>query len=399
LGLEKNPVASLQLDPKSGRYRIRFGFGGQEYKRSLRTRDEGAATVILGRVEETLRLMEQGRIELPANVDPGRFILSDGKRNGKTIIQRPLTLDDLFARYRKGLPEGVKESNTMRTERLHCKHLLRILGMKVMVQSLGTGDFQKYANERSQEKGKHGSVRPQTIKKELDTIRVIWNWAVGRGYLKGAAPIKGVKLPKGKERMPFQTWDEIQAISDRGGLTAVEEKELWDCLFLTTLQISEVLQIVQKTARIPFIYPMFVLAAHAGARRSEMMRSRVEDFDFENQTVLVREADYGPAAPHAQEVHRDGKEGHWCGNRSVEKRDRYVFVVLGDLSFAPEVPYAMVLPGPPPGHRDDYRRFYNGPAKVLFSFSRPPAVSPAADKNWRTGARNRAGLLDGGRGR
>src|SRR5262249_25005078 len=38
-----------------------------------------------------------------------------------------------------------------------------------------------------------------------------------------------------------------------------------------------------------FLYPMFVLAAHTGARRSEMMRSRVEDFDFEERTVLIRE--------------------------------------------------------------------------------------------------------------
>jgi integrase len=89
--------------------------------------------------------------------------------------------------------------------------------------------------------------------------------------------------------MPFQTWDEIQTIIDRGGLTAVEQKELWDCLFLTTPQISEVLEVVKKNARYPFLYPMFVLAAHTGARRSEMMRSRVEDFDFESRTVLIRE--------------------------------------------------------------------------------------------------------------
>src|SRR5262249_59782493 len=49
--------------------------------------------------------------------------------------------------------------------------------------------------------------------------------------------------------------------------------------------------------------------------------------------VLVRpldEADDGPAAPHAQEVHRDEKQGQGCGDPLVEKRDRLVFVVLGD---------------------------------------------------------------------
>lgn len=71
-------------------------------------------------------------------------------------------------------------------------------------------------------------------------------WGVSHGHLKGPAPTKGSKLPKGKEQMPFQTWDEIQAISDRGGLTAVEQKELWDCLFLTT-QINEVLEVVRSS--------------------------------------------------------------------------------------------------------------------------------------------------------
>jgi len=282
-------MATLQLDPISGRYRIRFMFGTREYKRSIKTKDEAVAKAIRGRVEETLRLLEQGRIELPPDSDPGRFILSDGKRNGKIIVQKVLSLEELFNLYRQALPEGAKEANTVTTERLHCKHFLRILGAKIAVQSLGVPDLQRYADARAQEKGRRGKVRPQTIKKELDTMRVIWNWGVSHGHLKGAAPIKGVKLPKGKEQMPFQTWDEIQAIIDRGGLTSAEQKELWDCLFLTTPQIRDVLEVVKTKAQHAFIFPMFVMAAHTGARRSEMMRSRVEDFDFEAKTVLIRE--------------------------------------------------------------------------------------------------------------
>ena len=47
--------------------------------------------------------------------------------------------------------------------------------------------------------------------------------------------------------------------------------------------------------------------------------------------VLVRpleEADDGPAAPHAEEVHRDEKQGQGCGDPLFEKRNRLVFVVL-----------------------------------------------------------------------
>ena len=34
---------------------------------------------------------------------------------------------------------------------------------------------------------------------------------------------------------------------------------------------------------------MFAFAAHTGARRSEMLRSRVTDFDFDANVVTIRE--------------------------------------------------------------------------------------------------------------
>lgn len=46
---------------------------------------------------------------------------------------------------------------------------------------------------------------------------------------------------------------------------------------------------VKQSARQPFIHPMFVFAAHTGARRSEMVRSEIDDFDFVGGTVLIRE--------------------------------------------------------------------------------------------------------------
>ena len=282
-------MATLEFDLTSKRYRVRFRYGGRAFKRSLKTAHREEAEAVKGRIEETLRLIERGRIELPSGVDPGAFILSDGKRNGKQALETVLTLEQLVTFYQAALPEGAKENNTLTTERLHSKHLLRILGSHKPIQSLAVSDMQAYCDKRSMEKGKRGKVRAQTIKKELDTLRVIWNWGVSLGHLKGGVPLRGITLAKRKEQMPFQTWDEIQRIIDRGGLTEVDEKELWDCIFLTTRQISEVLELVRTNAPDPFLYAMFVFASHTGARRSEMMRSRVEDVDFETRTVLVRE--------------------------------------------------------------------------------------------------------------
>ena len=118
-------IAFLQLDKTSGRYRIRFDFGGVEFKRSIKTKQRKTALGIQARVEETFRLIEQGRLEIPTGADPAAFIFSDGKFTAKPVVQRPVTLGDLIERYRQSIPEGAKESNTLTPERLLCKHLMR----------------------------------------------------------------------------------------------------------------------------------------------------------------------------------------------------------------------------------------------------------------------------------
>ena len=73
------------------------------------------------------------------------------------------------------------------------------------------------------------------------------------------------------------------------GSRAAEQSELWDCLYLTLPEIEELLQLVKRQALQPFVYPMFAFAAHTGARRSEIVRSRISDLDFEANTVTIRE--------------------------------------------------------------------------------------------------------------
>jgi integrase len=72
-------------------------------------------------------------------------------------------------------------------------------------------------------------------------------------------------------------------------LTSAEEKAVWDCLFLTVPEINKLLRFVHANAKHGFVYPMFAFACHTGARRSEMLRARIDDIDFENRTVLLRE--------------------------------------------------------------------------------------------------------------
>ena len=64
-------MASIEFDEVSGRYRIRFRYGGKPYKRSLKTTEKREAETVVGRVEETIRLLERGRIDIPSGADPG----------------------------------------------------------------------------------------------------------------------------------------------------------------------------------------------------------------------------------------------------------------------------------------------------------------------------------------
>lgn len=89
-------MASLHRDEASGKYRIRFYYGGIEYKRSVKTGNDEEAQAVKSRVEETLRLLERGRLEIPPGADPGRFILSDGKMNGKPVVQKALSLPTML---------------------------------------------------------------------------------------------------------------------------------------------------------------------------------------------------------------------------------------------------------------------------------------------------------------
>jgi integrase len=282
-------MASIWKDPHSGRYHVRFRYAGVPYKRALGTAVEGEARAALVRINDTVKDIKRGRLQVPDGADPGLFIVSDGKIEKKPEAPALRTLADLFRIYEESLPNGAKEDSTLIGERIHMKHLKRHLGGQRQVRGLQSSDLQIYVNRRSRDKWNGRPIRGDTIAKEITTFRLVWNWAVKQGHLTGKAPVEGLEYPKRDEREPFLTWGEIEKRIARGGLSGEEEEVLWECLYLTREQIDEVLKHVKETARHPFIYPMFVFAAHTGARRSEILRSQIDDFAFEDGFVRIRE--------------------------------------------------------------------------------------------------------------
>lgn len=283
-------MASLEIDPASGRYRVRFRYAGQEYKRSLRTKSQPVAQASLGQVEEALRMIEMGLVELPSDVEEGAFIVSGARvRKARRQASKVRTLDDLFRVYQAELPPGSKEPRTLAGERLHFKHLLRHLKPKTRLAAITPRTVQSYVELRSKDRYAKRSITPDTIKKEITTLRLVWNWAKRQEYVDNSPPVSHVVYPKRDEKPPFQTLSEIQRAVGEGKLSRVQEATLWESLFLTRPEVDRLLDHVAKQSASPFVYPMFVLVAHTGMRRSELLRAEKADFDFEGRRILVRE--------------------------------------------------------------------------------------------------------------
>jgi integrase len=283
-------VASIKQDPESGNYRIYFRYGGKQHQKSLKTKDETEASELQGRVERMLRDLETGWTILPDGADWWTFVLTGGQRAQKTVAPTVLTLDQLFTRYEQEMPPGSMETNSLATYRLHKKHLFRHLSAKTGAQSVTLTEMQKYVNQRAKETYRDRPIGPRTIKKEVATFRAVWNWGKLHNIVTGDAPVKGLKFDKEDQAPPFMTRDEIELRIAQGKLDETAVAKLWKLLFLRVDEIAECLEHVRRQKDVPaFVYPMFAFIAHTGARRSEMMRSRVEDFDFGRLKVTIRE--------------------------------------------------------------------------------------------------------------
>ena len=181
------------------------------------------------------------------------------------------------------------EKNSLATLETHLDHFARTLGDGFPMASLALGDLQRHVDARAKAKYRGKPISPATIKKELSTFRVVWNWAERMGLVVGTFPIRGLVYPKSDEKPPFQTWDEIKRQVDAGGLTKAQVSDLWDCFFLTLEDIEDLLAVAKANAAYPWIHPLLCFAAHTGARRSELIRAQVVDVNLANATVIIRE--------------------------------------------------------------------------------------------------------------
>lgn len=283
-------MASIELRGQS--YRIVYRYGGRKVQHPLKTDNESDARAALARLEENLRLLGRGRLQLPPDADLTTFILSDGRVSSKALPELPkvVTLGELAERYEEVHSNGAIEASSLETVQMHLRHFKKTLGVSTPLGQLQQEHLQQHLTKRAKQRGiRKRRVSAVTLRKEMATLRAAWTWAHRAGIISKPFPGAGLVYPKTEEKPPFQTWEQIERQIKVGGPDKAAQLDLWDCLFLTLPEIAQVLAYVKENAAYSFLHPMFAFAAYTGARRSEMMRLMIADLDLASRTAVLHE--------------------------------------------------------------------------------------------------------------
>lgn len=300
-------MASLQQEP-TGTFHVIFRVAGRRYKRSLGTKASSKAIARRDEIQETIDLINRGRLTVPSDAPIADFVLADGDTTklasppSQPVVQASITLGSMLQQFFESIPPDSLEETTSKTMQIHRRHLIRVLKTSLPVRELSGEHLQQYVNKRATErtrfiadktKPKAKQTRTQvsatTIRKEIKTLGTIWRWAISAQIVDHPFPCRGIRWPKTDEKPPFQTWSEIERQIEQQQLTTSEADLLWECLYLRASEIEELLAFVKANAAQPFVYPFFAMAAYTGARRSELLRSMRADFDFDSHVVTIRE--------------------------------------------------------------------------------------------------------------
>jgi integrase len=275
------------LQQRNGSYRVLFYWQGQRQSLTLGPVSSEEAESKSSQAEYLLMRVKQGLLTVPPGMGIAAFLACDGRPSEPPAAPKEageqIDLCQLKERY-LSTHENSLEATSIAGIRIHFNHLTRFFGNQFGISSLGLADLQRYVDHRSKAKGLKGRrLSPATIHKEIVTLRTAWNWGLQMHYVEGRFPNKGLRYPKGTEKPPFMTREEIELQLDG------TNEELWECLYLRIDEVAELLQHVKTRPAQPFVYPMICFAAHTGARRSEMVRAKVSDVNFASRIITIHE--------------------------------------------------------------------------------------------------------------
>jgi integrase len=264
-------------------YGKRFSFPLGKVKRS-------EADAKADQVDYLLLRLKQGLLHVPPGMDIIQFLQSDGKPAADAPLRRDeTTLAFLRDAYFKS-HDATLERSTVTGMAIHFRHLIATLGERFPLERLTLADLQRHADRRHRMLHRGRPIGPATIKKELVTLRTVWNWGRHFDFVEGSfPPLKRVTLAKVQEKPPFQTRQEIERQVALGGLDEAQTQALWQALYIRPNELAELLRFVKGQKRAPWLYPLVATAAYTGMRRSELIRAEIGDVDFNAMTLVVRE--------------------------------------------------------------------------------------------------------------
>ena len=312
-------MASLEI--RNGSWRVIFCYKRERRYFTVGEVSAAEAAVYKASTEELLRLVNRNLLSIPSGCTVEDFMFHKGKppEHVAATERSELTLAELREAYFKS-QEKKLEQTTLDGIRLHFDHMERILGGKSVIPLMSRSDLQRYVDERSEEwidpniyrkarRAKLMTARPKrnyknprppkiekpdkpkrhpsaaTIRKEIISLRTAWNWARRHLGLVEEFPGTGLDFAKIEEGLPFMTWDEAEQRIAAGD----DPEKVWDCVYLRPGEIVPLLEWVKARPVSPWVYPMFVFAAHTGARRSEIVRVLPSDVDMAGGVVTIRE--------------------------------------------------------------------------------------------------------------
>lgn len=215
----------------------------REYKNNLK-RGTGPVSP-----KERRKLAEEKKAEEAAEMQ------AEKERQEQEAISVSNFFNDIYEPWSK----GNKAENTFRVEGLLFKNWIDPVMGEILLLKVAQTDIER-VKKAMFDKGKS----PKTVHLTLALIRQIFNYAKSKGVYKGDNPISKVKMPK------------------------VDNAKM---RYLTPGEIDQLLNALKKKSQM--VHDQALLSVSCGMRFSEVAGVRLEDVNFQTQTLAIRDGKTG----------------------------------------------------------------------------------------------------------
>ncbi len=264
---ENRSWQALKQTNKSRNYFIRFRYQGRNINRSLGTRNRRQAIAKKVRIEETIWLLEEGRIEVPTGVIAYRSFIADPVNRRKRGPRQIATVEGYAHQY--------------------SRHIESWLGSRKL-SAIHATDIDRFHSSV----GKHSG--PYAANRAVSLISSVYNDAILKGW-HWENPAKGIQRFPEPSRTRFLQEDEIGP-------------------FIRACEAA-------RTTRLRTVAEIVLLALLSGLRRRNVCRARWEQIDFDRRVWNIPADEMKNGEPHSvylcDYLHQMLMARYWDRNCSV----------------------------------------------------------------------------------